>query len=352
MSSHPAATHGGGLKQDPFDPKDFYYQAQPSTVPPKRINLREDHANLASEVYDQGTTQSCTANATAAAFWYEEKAGRREKVWGSVGPSRLFIYWLARQAWMNDNLDIPDVSDSGSNSRDAVKGIAKVGACSEDDWPWKVEKINDKPVDEAVNKARPHRITSYFRLDPDRPDEDDKKLTTEQKDMIGTKLLENLRKCLAEGFPVAFGFWYYLKDEEMFDESQNPFVLNDPWKSNKKFPRNTFPKDLPENMHFFGKNDDGSWSCPGHSVLAIGYDDNRQQVLCQNSWGPKWGGRDSNGKDNGNGTFWMPYSWITDFAASNDFWTIRTTHTAPDGTPSKSSRMLWQDVHQEILGTA
>lgn len=366
MSTGPApaaAIKGGGLIQDPFDPKDHYYQAQASTQPPSSVNLRKDHAQLASEIYDQGDTGSCTANAAAAAFWYEEKAGRRASVWGSAGPSRLFIYWLARGGYQNDNHDIQDVSDSGSNSRDAMRGIATVGACSEDDCPFvkfaeiehdvssitpKLESskyddevtrrigniVNKKPSDAAFSNAAPHKITSYYRLDPDRPDADDGKLNKSQKDNIGVTLLENLKKCLTEGFPVAFGFWYYLPGGKMFDKAKKPFVLKDVWNMpNSKFPRHTFPGDLPDELRI--KNDKGENMQPGHSVLAIGFDESRQQVLVQNSWGNTW---------SGDGTFWMPYAWITDFAATNDFWTIRTTHTPPNHTPK-----LWQAVHQEIM---
>lgn len=361
-----AAIKGGGLIQDPFDPRDHYYQAQASTQPPPSLNLREAHAHLVNEVYDQGSTESCTANAAAAAFWYEEKAGRRKKVWGSAGPSRLFIYWLARGGYENDHHDIKGVEDSGSNSRDAMKGIAQVGACSENDWPFvdwdeinnevscitpklegealdaevkkrKDEIVNKKPSNAAFSSAAPHKITSYYRLDPDRPDEDDGKLNTSQKDKIGSTLLDNLKKCLTEGFPVAFGFWYYLPGKKMFDEAKTPFVLKDVWNMpDSKFPRHTFPENLPDSLRI--KDSEGNVTQPGHSVLAIGYDESRKQVLVQNSWGKKW---------SGNGTFWMPYAWITDFAATNDFWTIRTTHTLSD-KPTKR----WQDIHQEIITAA
>ncbi|MCJ1376512.1 hypothetical protein MMC20_007755 [Loxospora ochrophaea] len=334
----PAAIRGGGFIQDPFDLEDHYYHAQASTQPPSSVNLREDHALLATKVYDQGNTGSCTANAAAAAFWYEEKAGRREQVWGLGGPSRLFIYWLARGGYANDRHDIEGVSDSGSNSRDAMKGIAKVGACSEADCPFVESGVNTKPTDAAFSSAVSHKITSYYRLDPDRPDADDGKLTTNQKDKIGQALLENLKKCLTEGFPVAFGFWYYLPGENMFDETTTPFVLKDVWKPNSEFPefpRHTFPEDLPQNRRI---RENGKIVQPGHSVLAIGYDDSREQVLVQNSWGETW---------SGNGTFWMPYAWITDFAASNDFWTIRTTHTQPHHRLKR-----WQEVHEEIMAAA
>ena len=360
------AIQGGTIIQDPFDPKDHYYQAQFGTQPPSSLNLREKYTQFANNVYDQGPTGSCTANSAAAAFWFEEIAGRREQIWGSAGPSRLFIYWLARGGYKDTNHDIKGVRDSGSQSRDAVKSIALAGACSEADCPFvdfdeirrnvssiipklgrgAVEEevreridsvVNEKPSDAAFSDAALHKISFYYRLDPDRPDAHDKTLNMSQKDAIGSSLLENLKKCLAEGFPVVFSFWYYLDGSVMFDKKETPFVLIDVWNmQDTEYPRHTSPNDLPNSLRI--KNEFGEVQMPGHSVLAVGYDQSRQQVLVQNSWGKTW---------SGDGTFWMPYAWITDIAATFDFWTIRTTETLPVKLPK-----LWQDVHREIMAAA
>src|SRR2546423_11390374 len=118
-----------GRLKDPLDPRDHYYSADPNTQPPKHVNLRQDEAQLSTEIYDQLKTNTCTANATAAAFWYEEKAGRHGETWGVTGPSRLFIYWLARGAYKDEYFDLEDPFDTGSCPRDAMKGIAKCGVC-------------------------------------------------------------------------------------------------------------------------------------------------------------------------------------------------------------------------------
>lgn len=217
-----------------------------------------------------------------------------------------------------------------------MRGIAKCGVCAEDDWPFDVNAINDQPVDEAFDKAEPHTINSFYRLDPDRPDKDNHKLTEQEKDRLGAAVLDNLSKCLAKQYPVVFEFWYYLPIRESFDESQKPFMLKDVWELGEpKFPRHTFSQDLPDELRI--KNKAGDLVSPAHTVLAIGYDDEKQAVRIQNSLGPSWGG---------NGTFWMPYSWITDFVATNGFWTIRLTTISSDTSPKK-----WEDVHREILGT-
>jgi len=304
-----------GLLKDSFDARHHFYVPELTAQRPRSVNLRQGDACLTLEIYDQLKTGSCTANATAAAFWYEEMAGNRGEVWGKAGPSRLFIYWLARGAYNHPSLNISWPSDSGCSVRDAMRGIAKCGVYREINWPFDITQINRRPPHEAFEKAKPHRIDSFYRLDPQRPYYNDVGLSTEEKDQMGAAVLENPRQCLAERHPVVFEYRYFLPSHKSFDESQTPFVLKDVWAlQDKKFPRHTFPENLPDELRIRGKA--RNLVTAGHTVLAIGYDDDKEAVLIQNSLGPEWGGE---------GTFWMPYSWITDCGATYDFWTIRCT---------------------------
>ena len=52
----------------------------------------------------------------------------------------------------------------------------------------------------------------------------------------------------------------------------------------------------------------------GHAVMAVGYDDSKQQFIIRNSWGTGWGKK---------GYFRMPYAYLTDPNLADDFWTIR-----------------------------
>ncbi|KAI4164598.1 MAG: hypothetical protein LQ342_001911 [Letrouitia transgressa] len=355
MSQPPLAPPGlnlGAVKPDPFDPRDHYYTTQLTSVP-NSVNLRKDDAAYVSEIYDQGNMGSCTANATAAAFWYEEKFGARAAIWDPAGPSRLFIYWLARGGYKDDSHNIVGVSDNGSFTRDALKGIGSAGVCSENDCPYvdypaikkaikqelpqlqedskkfnkEVNKranpiINKKPSSQAFTNALPHKIAAYYRVDPDRPEVDDGKLSSAQKTEVGVKTLNNLRYCLAENFPVAFSFWFYEDADKVsiFHWEDKVLVLDDVWnrEDNPILPNTKPPGD-------YG----------GHSVLAIGYDDSKEQVLIQNSWGPTY--------DDTDGTFWMPYTWIKDFVATFDFWTIRKDKITPIQPPT-----FWETLQKEI----
>jgi len=360
----PALVNGGGALRDPFDKNDQYYVPDNADEPRPRVDLREDHADFMTRIYDQGTTQTCTANAAAAALWYEEKAGRHSADWGEAGPSRLFIYWLARGG-MEANFSQPE--DTGSFMRDAMTGMADHGACPENDCPFpdfasidaKVkgenltdlraiakrkrqlqnDVVNKRPEDVAFKDALKHKIATYWRLDADRPEPDDKNLTIGEKAEIGKDTLYRVKKCLSEGFPVAFSFWYFLPYNEMYQKKPGEmFVLKDVWNdpdaSDKGvFPRHTWIDDLDDTHRPRGSA--GQPLHRGHSVLAIGYDDAKEQILVQNSLGEKF----SKG-----GFFLMPYAWISDFAATNDFWTIRMAGDIPKAAP-----MDWKQINKYIL---
>ena len=53
----------------------------------------------------------------------------------------------------------------------------------------------------------------------------------------------------------------------------------------------------------------------GHAVVAVGYDDSKQDFIVRNSWGPSWGI---------GGYCMMPYKYLTDTNLADDFWAIQT----------------------------
>jgi hypothetical protein len=329
-----ASTNTDRRAKDAFDLQDHYYVPAPTTRPLKSVNLREDCAQFTSAVYDQGDTKSCTANATATALWYaQKKSGLHLETFGIAGPSRLFIYWLGRGGYKDESHLIAFPCDQGAGVQEAITGIAACGSCSETDWPFDPKNILVKPCQEAYDRACSSKIKYFYRLDPERLRSNKLRLNAEQKDKLGAVALANLKKCLTEQYPVVFGLWYLLPSSESYDRNQMPWVLKDVWSlPDKKFPRHCFMDDLPEDLKI--RNFCGEAISPGHTVLAIGYDDHRQQVLIQNSRGSSW---------SENGMFWMPYSWITDYAATSDFWTIRSEPIAGEKEQ--------QNIHHEVLGT-
>jgi C1A family cysteine protease len=100
------------------------------------------------------------------------------------------------------------------------------------------------------------------------------------------RVLDQLKGCLAEGFPFVFGF-------SVYDSFESRAVAKS---GEVPMPRR---RDA---------------LVGGHAVLAVGYDDRAERFVVRNSWGARWG-------EGGYGT--MPYAYLLDGGLSDDFWTVR-----------------------------
>jgi len=298
---------GTGWAEERFDGRDKYYVPQRfvDADAESGISLRT-HPTWAqffpSWFYDQGAWGTCVANASAMCFIYE---------WNKQGlphfdPSRLFIYFNARKlaygVWGRSALDPfnPD-RNQGSHVRMAFKGLDKFGVPTEHSWAYVDENFARDPVDAADVEALKQRTVQYERLDPDNPEEIAFRLKPHERQTIGNLTLLRLRQCIAEGHPAVFGFYAY----EPFGSSWIRPRPGDDSQGIWSF------KALPKDNQLRG--DFG-----GHAVLAIGYDDEKQRILCQNSWGAY-----PDGWGDGKGVFWLGYDWIRDYEATSDFWMMR-----------------------------
>ena len=244
---------GYGWVPDLPDHRDMMYGAvrrMPATLP-RSVDLRPH----CSPVEDQGQLGSCTGNAIAGAVEFLEKKDGA----AFINVSRLFIYYNERVIEHTVN------SDSGAMIRDGIKSLMKQGVCSEKKWPYVISKFTNKPSPACFKEALNHQVQAYARL----------------------QTVDEMRACLADGYPFVFGFTVY----EGFESPAvaKTGVLPMPNKSKEKM-------------------------LGGHAVLAVGYDDAQQRFLVRNSWGTGWGMR---------GYFTMPYDYVGDRNLSDDFWTIR-----------------------------
>jgi Cysteine protease len=235
------------------DDRDHLYAAPPAflTALPPYTDLRAQCPG----VYDQGQLGSCTANAIGGAIEFD----RLKQKLPDYVPSRLFIYY-------NERLIEGTVqSDSGAMIRDGIKSVASQGVCPEPEWPYDISKFTEKPSALAYRDAATDRAVSYQSLIQD---------------------LNQMRGCLASGYPFIFGFTVY-------ESFESPAVAQ------------TGHAPMPGPMER---------AVGGHAVIAVGYDDTSQAFLARNSWGTGWGMA---------GYFSLPYTYLVQPGLASDLWTIR-----------------------------
>ena len=246
--------HGFGWTKDEPDPRDHSYSPPPDLVTnlPAEVDLRR-HFRYA---YDQFHMNSCTANAIAAVMEFDEI----RQGWKDVHrPSRMFIWYNERA------VEGKQKQNTGGQIRNGIKSVAKLGVCPESEWEYRVNKYMIRPSAECYRNARHYEAVEYQRM---------------------MHHLDQLRACLASGFPFVFGFKVY----ESFEggEVRRTGIVHMP---------------VP-----------GEKTVGLHAVVACGYEDARRRFIIRNSWGRKWG------KD---GYCTMPYAYLLDPELSHDFWTIR-----------------------------
>lgn len=242
-----------GWRPDLPDQRDLVYRVGAPVALPPSVDLRPGMP----KVYDQAQLGSCTANAIGGAIEFDLLKQKQT----DFVPSRLFIYYNERA------IEGTVRQDSGAQIRDGVKAVNKLGVPPEALWPYSDANpgpFQKKPTAAVFKAALPHVVTTYMRVNQ-----------TEQ----------DVKTCLAQGFPVVFGFTVYEGFESQ--EVATTGILNMPAPTEK--------------------------SLGGHAVLCCGYDDATKRFLVRNSWG-QWGL---------DGYFTMPYAYLLNPNLASDLWTIR-----------------------------
>jgi C1A family cysteine protease len=194
---------------------------------PPLVDLRPNFP----DVYNQLDLGSCTANALAGNYQFDEIKQKNT----SWMPSRLFIYYNER------SLEGTIKSDAGAEIKDGIKSLNRWGVCPEDTWPYDTSKFAKKPLSSCYGQATKGKISQYLNLD-----------NTD---------ITHLKACLADNFPFVFGFAVYdsFEGEEIAKTGMMPMPA--PTES------------------LLG----------GHAVCCCGYDDVKQVFIVRNSWGADWG---------------------------------------------------------------
>jgi C1A family cysteine protease len=253
-----------GWKPDIPDFRDLKFSSPvEATKLPPSVDLRPQMPKV---VYDQGDLGSCTGNAIAGAVQFDRMRQKLDQA-ADLIPSRLFIYYNERAIEHTIN------EDSGAMIRDGIKCVAKQGVCFESgvgSWPYNIGKFTAKPPAECYKTGLTSQAIKYSRV---------------------PRTLNQMKGCLAAGFPFVIGFTVY-------DSFESDAVAN------------TGVMPMPQsNEAVLG----------GHAVLVCGYRDDKSQWIVRNSWSAGWGD---------GGYFYMPYEYLMNPDLSDDFWTIRTMEAA------------------------
>jgi C1A family cysteine protease len=253
MKKNTASKHQYGWIPDVPDQRDMLFA---SHVRVAKLPAKADLRLHCPPVYDQGSLGSCTANAISAAIQFER---RKQKFKPDFVPSRLFIYYNERV------IENSVASDAGAQIRDGIKSVASQGDCPETEWPYDIQKFTSKPTAQCYKDAINYTAVQYQRV---------------------PQVLNQMKGCIASGYPFVFGFSVYTGFEsEVVAETG---VANMPTGKERLL--------------------------GGHAVVAVGYDDSTQRFNVRNSWGKKWGNK---------GYFTLPYAYLTDSNLADDLWTIR-----------------------------
>jgi hypothetical protein len=89
---------------------------------------------------------------------------------------------------MKENNNDSNISDSGCSMTSAIEALEESGVCLESIWPYDISQVNVRPNDQAYQTAKPHKIIDALQVNID---------------------LNEMKSCLAQGFPFAFGLKLY-----------------------------------------------------------------------------------------------------------------------------------------------
>jgi len=223
-------TNKYGWVRDSLDHRDvklIYKKKHPNFNMKNNVDLR----HLCPGIYNQGKLGSCTANAIAAAYEFNEIVDNEKNLFI---PSRLFIYYNERQIENTVN------NDSGAMIRDGIKSITKKGVCPETMWPYDIQKFKIKPNEECYKNALNHKCIQYKKLNQN---------------------LNQLKNALLFGKPFVFGFSVFESFESK--EIAQTGVMSMPDKDDKLL--------------------------GGHAVMCVGFSDSKEFFIIRNSWGENWG---------------------------------------------------------------
>jgi hypothetical protein len=142
-------------------------------------NLPSTANSLAGRQYQQIRTLHLSSLSLGAYEYLLKKSSGQD-----VDVSRLFIYYNGRARKKN----VTTITDSGCSMTNAIEALEEFGTCLESVWPYDIASVNTKPHEQAYEQGKDHQITGAMKVNID---------------------LNEMKSCLAQGFPFAFGIRLY-----------------------------------------------------------------------------------------------------------------------------------------------
>ena len=260
----------GGHLPDPDDEEslagywNFGAQLRPHLVPGSGdADLRP----YSSPRHDQGQTGSCVAQSVVKALEnLERQRICRERAISpsQLGPddhknlSVLALYYLSREQMTPKRVR----EDSGTHPYIACDCLRRFGVCTEEEWPFDINRVFRAPSIMAMRDAYVHKLSAYYRI------------TETGQDRVKSAL-----DALRANHPVVYGT-----------------DIGDNWETYSAGQILRVPK-TPEG---------------GHATHLVGWNDHQAVFIGENSWGTRWG-------DDG---YYLLAPEVVAASCSRDFWVI------------------------------
>lgn len=224
------------IKPSKPDLRDRAYQTKNIPIA-REVDLRQ----WDSLVESQGNLGSCVGNAITNAYELLVKQRRPDEF---AELSRLFVYYNARAIEETVNEDVGVIY-----MRNALKGCNHYGLCTEELWPYDVDKFAEKPSNAAYTDAKKRLVPKYASVTGD----------------------ANMLEVLNLKYPIVIGMDTYESFMELNAENS------------------VIPMPEPKEVEI-----------GGHAMSVVGYSLPHQQFLVKNSFGKDWGDQ---------GYCWMPFDY-------------------------------------------
>ena len=125
----------------------YYLMFTKPTINKNTVDLRP----FFTEVFNQGKTNTCTANAITAVINYHEKIHNKK----AKLISRLDLYHQSRKDATKDN---------GANIEKCMQVVENKGLCDENLWPYYWRNVNSNPPKKCIIHRKIHSELKPFKI--------------------------------------------------------------------------------------------------------------------------------------------------------------------------------------------